>query len=74
VYDFAPDDKGIALVITAIRLIVTQRPWPEHSIPISSNVDGHLSRWQESPVKPPKHLHFPVDRSQMPWFEHSATA
>ena len=74
VYVLAPDDKGKAPTSPAIRRIVTQRPWPEQSIPRSAKVDGHFSRWHASPVKLPKHLHLPVDRSQMPSFEHSARA
>mmetsp|Transcript_6406 Transcript_6406/g.22860 ORF Transcript_6406/g.22860 Transcript_6406/m.22860 type:complete len:201 (-) Transcript_6406:321-923(-) len=58
---------GCALFSLAICAMLTHLPWPEHSF-------GHAERWQASPSYPVKHLHLPVVRSQMPAFEHSASA
>lgn len=55
------------MVMVAISRMLTQRPCPEQSF-------GQVFLWQAFPVNPAKQLQIPVTVSQIPLFEHSASA
>ena len=73
----APYVVGAATPFTwralAISRIETHLPYPPHGSE-SSPADTQSKRWQDSPEKPLRHVHFPFERSQSPRLEHSAGA